>query len=92
MGKIVPQGVRDAARRAFVRTTAQAYGASIPTAITVGVISDALDSPGKAAVTVAAGVLSPLLAGAASYFSFIGQGIPAEYERAQFMSMGEDQQ
>jgi len=80
MGKIIPAATRLAAKRAFVRTTTQAYGASIPTALTVGLISDALADPAKAAITVAAAALSPLLAGAASYFSFLGQGIPTEYD------------
>jgi len=84
---VVPAGVVLAAKRGFVRTTAQAYAATIPTGgISVAAIVAFAESPDwiVAGITVAAAVLSPPLAGLASYLSIISKGVPAEYQDVQF--------
>lgn len=82
--KLVPQDVHAAAKRGFIRTTAQAYGTALAGGITLVFLTDAFAQASSgdwvplllgAIVTI----LSPLIAGASSYFSILGQGIPADY-------------
>jgi len=79
---IVPKPVRTAAIRGFIRTTAQAYAASIPTggvsaAAIIALVSD--PDPLVLVATAAAALLSPLLAGLASYLSILASGVPVDY-------------
>lgn len=75
--KLVPANVHKAAKRGFIRTAAQSLSGGIPaTAITVVLTGDWLLA---VALGVASAVLTALMAGAASYFSIIADGIPADY-------------
>lgn len=80
--KVVPTAIQLAAKRAFVRTTAQAYAATIPaggiSATAVLALVENTD-PVVIAVMAAAAVLSPPLAGLAAYASMIAGGIPLAY-------------
>lgn len=77
---LIPAAVGRAATRGFIRTTAQAYATSIPTTLSVGFIGDAFENPTKTIITILIGVLTPVLAGSASFFSIIGNGVPADYQ------------
>lgn len=83
MSKVVPPNVIVAAKRGFVRTTAQAYA----TALAGGVSSAALLSWVQEGANVPAlvitgvvAVVSPLLAGLGSYLSILAKGIPEDYQ------------
>lgn len=78
----IPLTVIKAAKRGFIRTTAQAYAATLSGGIaTTGVLAlvtgevDLL----TAGVTLGVAVVSPLFAGAASYLSIVAKGVPADY-------------
>ncbi|GAB2457443.1 hypothetical protein [Xylanimonas ulmi] len=83
--RIVPDDVVLAAKRGFLRTTFQAYAATLTTglpgaAAIVAFVQD--DSPGKwiaAGITIALALLSPPAAGLASYLSITSKGIPEDY-------------
>lgn len=80
---IVPPDVHLAAKRGFVRTTVQAFAASIPTAgVSAGAMISLVTDPDPVVLgcTAAAALLTPLLAGLASYLSILGSGIPADYQ------------
>lgn len=79
---LIPATVGRAAMRGFIRTTSQAYAASIPTAASVAFLGDAFETPTKAVLTAVAAVISPILAGAASFFSILSNGVPADYVAA----------
>jgi len=82
---LIPEAVKIAAKRGFIRTTFQAYAATIPSGgISAAVLASVLDSPDPKAVlvTVAAALLSPPLAGLASYLSITSKGIPEDYQPA----------
>lgn len=83
MTKIIPASTRVAAHRGFVRTTAQGYAATLGGGITTTAILaiatgevDLLTT----LVTLGVAVVSPLLAGAASYASITAKGIPGDYQ------------
>lgn len=80
---IVPTKAKTAAKRAFVRTTAQAYAATIPAGgISAAVLASAIEDP-NAVQLVATGfawLLAPLCAGATAYLSMLSKGIPADYQ------------
>ena len=74
---IVPAATRVAAKRGFVRTAAQSLSAAIPpSAIAVTLSGDWALGLG---LGLAGGVVTALLAGAASYLSIISKGVPEEY-------------
>lgn len=80
--KIVPDDVTLAAKRGFIRTTSQAYATALAGGITsTAVLAVVTGEVPLVAVLVTLGValVSPLLAGAASYLSILHAGIPAEY-------------
>lgn len=80
---IIPPDVHLAAKRGFVRTTAQSFAASIPTGgVAVGTVLGVIQNPDPWVIgaTAIATVISPLLAGLASYLSIIGKGIPEAYQ------------
>jgi hypothetical protein len=84
---IVPPDVRIAAKRGFIRTTAQSYAATLTTGITAATAIALYNGEIEiipTAITAAVALVSPLLAGAASYLSIISKGIPEDYtgERA----------
>lgn len=80
---IVPTKAKTAAKRAFIRTTAQAYAATIPAGgISAAVLARAIEDP-KPVQLVATGVawlIAPLCAGATAYLSILSKGIPADYQ------------
>ena len=79
---VVPASVQLAAKRGFVRTTAQAYASTIPAG---GVSAAALvalvhnPDPVVLACMAIAAVASPPLAGFASWLSILSKGLPADY-------------
>jgi len=87
-GKVVPDAVVLAAKRAFARTTAQAYatslGAGLPSAAAVvAFVQD--DNPAKwwlLASTLVLAAVSPLFAGLSAYLNIVGHGIPQDYADA----------
>jgi hypothetical protein len=79
--KVIPADVVLAAKRGFVRTTAQTYAATIPTGgVSAALLAQAAADPAAFALAAAAALVSPLLAGLASYLSIIGSGVPTEYQ------------
>lgn len=87
MTDIVPPETRLAAKRGFIRTTAQAYAATLTTGISasivLGVVSGSVELI-PTVITLAVALVSPLLAGGASYLSIIAKGLPDEYIEAGF--------
>jgi hypothetical protein len=81
--KIIPEAVRLAAKRAFVRTTANAYAATLSAGLpTAAAIVQLVRDPSGwllAGVTVGLALVTPVLAGGASYLSFLSKGIPGDY-------------
>lgn len=76
--KLVPVNTREAAEQAFIRTAAQALAGALPVATISGaVLAEA--SLVMIGWSVLAALLSAGLAGAASYFSIIGGGLPEAY-------------
>ena len=82
---VIPPAVKIAAKRGFIRTTYQAYAATIPAG---GVSAAALIAFAQepnwivAGITVGAALLSPPLAGLASYLNITAKGIPEDYVEA----------
>jgi hypothetical protein len=82
---LVPYTTHIAAKRGFIRTTAQSYAATIPAGgISAAVLLSALNAPDPKVVlvTTLAAVLSPPLAGLASYLNILSKGIPVDYQPA----------
>lgn len=81
--KVVPEATVLAAKRGFIRTTAQAYAATIPAGgVSAATIASVIENPNPVliAATVIAALVSPLLAGLASYLDITARGIPADYQ------------
>lgn len=78
MSELVETSVKVAAKRGFIRTAAQSLSSIIPT----GTISIVLtgDWALGAVLGIASAVVTAGMAGAASYFSIIGKGIPEDYK------------
>ncbi len=77
---VIPAATKLAAKRGFIRTFTQTLSSVIPiTAIAIPTTGDAL-----LGVALGAGgaLVSSVLAGAASYFSILSNGIPQDYEAA----------
>lgn len=86
MTETVPAETRLAARRAFIRTTAQAYAATLSgglpsAAVIVAVLQDQTGWL-LAAITVGLALITPFLAGGAAYLNWLAKGIPDAYENA----------
>ena len=79
---LIPADAQLAAKRGFLRTTAQAYGTAlaggISATVILGVVTGAVE-PVPLLVTAGVTLVSPLIAGAASYFSILSRGIPSDY-------------
>ena len=72
-----------AAKRGYIRTTAQAYAATLATGISASVILGLATKEVDllaTGITLGVALVSPLLAGAASYLSIIARGIPEDYQ------------
>ena len=76
--KIIPAGVKTAAKRGFIRTAYQSLASAIPTSAV------AVSLSGEWALGVGLGIASAgitaVLAGTASYLSIIAKGIPDDYQ------------
>lgn len=84
MTNTVPAATWLAARRGFIRTTAQAYAAALPIGgINVAALT-AMTELGTTplVLTGLAWAGSPLIAGVASFLSIVGAGVPDEYGTA----------
>ena len=81
----IPLTVVKAAKRGFIRTTAQAYAATlsggISTTAILAVITGEINLL-TAGVTLGVALVTPPIAGLASYLSIIGAGVPADYTAA----------
>lgn len=78
----VPPAVVKAAKRGFIRTTAQAYAATLATGVSASVIIGLMTGTVDVlvtAVTFGAALVSPLLAGLVSYLNILSKGIPEDY-------------
>jgi hypothetical protein len=82
---IIPASTKIAAKRGFIRTTAQAAAATLTTGISASVVLGVVTGQVELVptiVTLGIAVVSPLIAGAASYLSILSNGIPDEYTNA----------
>lgn len=79
---IVPAAVKIAAKRAFVRTTYQAYaatlGAGISATVILGIITGQVDAVATA-VQFGVAVAAPPLAGLVAWLNVTSSGIPKDY-------------
>lgn len=83
--KIIPVTLKLAAKRGFVRTTAQAYAATLTTGISASVVLGVVTGEVQLVpilITVGVALASPPLAGLASALSIVSSGIPQEYTDA----------
>jgi len=89
--KVVPEAAKLAAKRAFIRTTAQGYATSISASLILSAVALIQDPTNWLAVVVAvvAAVITPLGAGLAAYWNWLSKGIPAEYEDAAIVQLRE---
>lgn len=84
-GPIIPPAVKLAAKRGFVRTTAQAYAATLTTGISASVVLGIVTGTVEIVptfVTIGISLVTPPIAGAASYLTITSKGIPEEYANA----------
>lgn len=90
MTEIIPAAVKLAAKRGFIRTTFQAYAATLSTGVpSAAVIVAVIQDPTGwllAGITVALAVVTPPLAGVASYMSITAKGLPGEYSDATLVA------
>ena len=82
---LIPADTLLAAKRGFIRTTAQAYSTSLAGGISTTVILSVVT--GEVAlvptlITAAVAAVSPLLAGGASFLSILSKGVPGDYQAA----------
>ena len=81
--ELIPTDVKVAAKRGFLRTTAQAYATSMAGGISATAIISLLSNSEPwlpILVTWVVALVTPLLSGLASYFSILSRGIPADYQ------------
>ena len=81
--ELIPADVNVAAKRGFLRTTAQAYATSMAGGISATAIISLLTNSEPwlpILVTWVVALVAPLLSGLASYFSILSRGIPADYQ------------
>lgn len=87
--EIIPAAEKLAAKRAFIRTTYQAYAATLSTGLpsAAAIVTLIQDSTGwlLAGITVGLALVSPLVAGAAAYAQNRG-GLPQEYRDATLVA------
>lgn len=84
----IPPSTKLAARRGFIRTTAQSIATALAGGVSATVIIATLtQEPNWLAIGITAGVTiaSPFLAGAASYLNIIAKGLPEDYATAAFI-------
>ena len=80
----IPVEVRLAAKRGFIRTTAQAYAATLTAGAVTSVVGLIADPSNWLTVTVAVvtAIATPPVAGLASYLNILSNGIPQAYVNA----------
>ena len=81
--ELIPTDVKVAAKRGFLRTTAQAYATSMAGGISATAIISLLSNSEPwlpILVTWVVALVTPLLSGLASYFSILSRGIAADYQ------------
>lgn len=78
----IPAITKLAARRAFIRTTAQGYAASLTLGLLTSIVMLLIDRDEwlTVLVTVILAVLSPPLAGVVAWFQWLAKGLPEDYE------------
>lgn len=82
---VVPTETKTAAKRGFVRTTAQAYATALAGGVSATVVIQLATGELQllpVAITAAVTALSPLLAGLASALSILANGVPEDYAAA----------
>lgn len=80
---IIPPDVKIAAKRAFTRTTFQAYAATLATSVSASAIVSLIRGEVDVVmvvVTVGLALVAPLLSGLRAYLNISAQGIPNEYQ------------
>ncbi len=80
--KLIPTNVQFAAKRGFIRTSAQSLAATLTTGISATVVLGVVNGEVEVIptiITLGVALLSPFIAGAASYFSIISNGLPEAY-------------
>jgi len=78
----IPPETRLAARRAFIRTTAQSYAAALPVGgLSVGTVAAYVDMPPSLlVVSILSWLAAPPIAGLTAYLSMVADGIPEDYQ------------
>lgn len=80
--KLIPANTKLAAKRGFIRTTAQGYAATLSGGVTVTAILSITTGEVDlltAGVTLGVALVSPMVAGLASYMSITAKGLPEDY-------------
>lgn len=89
---IVPAAVKLAAKRGFVRTTTQALAATLTTGVSAAAVLRVVTGETEivpTVITLAVALVSPFIAGLASYLTITSQGIPGEYKDATLTELAE---
>lgn len=79
---VIPPDLHVAAKRAFVRTTAQAYAATLSGGgITVAMLVSLIKEPDWVVIisTLVVALLTPFVAGLVAYLNIMSKGIPEAY-------------
>ena len=83
--KLIPASTSLAAKRGFIRTTTQAYAATLSAGVSatviLAVINGEIDTT-TAVVSLVVALISPPLAGLVSYLQITANGIPEDYTPA----------
>lgn len=82
---VIPASTKLAAKRGFIRTTAQAAAATLTTGVSASIVLGVVTGQVElvpTVVTLGIALVSPFIAGAASYLSILSNGIPEDYEPA----------
>ena len=91
---IVPAAVKLAAKRMFVRTTFQAYaatlGAGVSATVILGIITGQVD-PVATAVQFGVAVAAPPLAGLVAWLNVTSNGIPKDYTDVALVKQAVDE-
>ena len=82
--RLIPVDATVAAKRAFIRTTSQAYATALAGGLSATVILSLVEGEVPLAATLitwGVAVVSPVLAGGSAYFDILSKGIPEGYEQ-----------
>ena len=80
--RLIPVDATLAAKRAFIRTTSQAYATALAGGLSATVILSLVEGEVPLVATLitwGVAVVSPVLAGASAYFDILSKGIPEWY-------------